>query len=122
MIYAGVAPCSSSSSSSSLGQQSIPNKLLPFTGEGSNGRARIGHGNDNGGWSGGARGDGNEFGNDSSKSSGGGFGLLGLFLNGWRSRVTVDPQFAFKVLMEELVGVTTCVLGDMGCLCLRLRV
>ena len=26
------------------------------------------------------------------------------------------------VLMEELVGVTACVLGDMGCLCFRLRV
>ena len=103
-------------------QQSIPNKLLPFAGGGSDGGAGIGHGGGNGGWSGGAGGDGNEFGNDSSKSFGGGFGLLGLFLNGWRSRVTADPQFAFKVLMEELVGVTACVLGDMGCLCLRLRV
>nr|POF16007.1 protein reticulata-related 3, chloroplastic [Quercus suber] len=102
-------------------QQSIPNKLLPFVG-GSDGKAGIGRGGGNEGWSGGAEGDGNEFGNDSSKSSGGGFGLLGLFLNGWRSRVAADPQFTFKVLMEELVGVTTCVLGDMGCLCLRLRV
>ena len=72
-------------------QQSIPNKLLPFAGGGSDGGARIGHGGGDGGWSGGARGDGNEFGNDSSKSSRGGFGLLGLFLNGWRSRVTADP-------------------------------
>ncbi|KAF3952700.1 hypothetical protein CMV_021770 [Castanea mollissima] len=32
----------------------------------------------------------------------------------WRSRVATDPQFAFKVLMEELVGVTACVLGDMA--------
>ena len=98
-------------------QQSIPNKLLPFTG-----RLRIRRGSGNGGWSGGAGGDGNEFGNDSSKSSGGGFGLLGLFLNGWRLRVVANPQFAFKVLMEELVGVTACVLRDMGCLRLRLRV
>ena len=73
-------------------QQSIPNKLLPFSGGGSDGGAGIGHGGGNGGWSGGARGDGDEFGNDSSKSSGGGFGLLGLFLNGWRSRVTIDPH------------------------------
>ena len=103
-------------------QQSIPNKLLPFAGGGSDGGVGIGRGSDNGGWSGGAGGDGNEFGNDSSKSSRGGFGLLGLFLNGWRLRVVADPQFAFKVLMEKLVGVTACVLGDMGCLHLHLRV
>ncbi|URE39775.1 hypothetical protein MUK42_26348 [Musa troglodytarum] len=41
-------------------------------------------------------------------------GPLGLFLQGWRSRVSADPQFPFKVLMEELVGVTSCVLGDMA--------
>ncbi|WOL04574.1 hypothetical protein Cni_G13295 [Canna indica] len=41
-------------------------------------------------------------------------GPLGLFLEGWRSRVSADPQFPFKVLMEELVGVTSCVLGDMA--------
>ncbi|KAM7264967.1 hypothetical protein ACFE04_002650 [Oxalis oulophora] len=37
-----------------------------------------------------------------------------MFLNGWRDRVAADPQFPFKVLMEELVGVTACVLGDMA--------
>ncbi|CAL9197191.1 protein RETICULATA-RELATED 3, chloroplastic-like [Musa acuminata AAA Group] len=41
-------------------------------------------------------------------------GPLGLFLEGWRSRVTADPQFPFKVLMEELVGVTANVIGDMA--------
>ncbi|PKA50521.1 hypothetical protein AXF42_Ash013736 [Apostasia shenzhenica] len=39
---------------------------------------------------------------------------LGLFLRGWRSRVSADPQFPFKVLMEELVGVSACVVGDMA--------
>ena len=72
-------------------QQSIPNKLLPLAGRGSDGGAGIGRGGGNGGWSGGAGRDGNDFGNDSSKSSGGGFGLLGLFLNRWRSRVVADP-------------------------------
>lgn len=43
-----------------------------------------------------------------------GFGPIGAFLSGWRSRVAADPQFPFKVLMEELVGVTACVLGDMA--------
>lgn len=43
-----------------------------------------------------------------------GLGPLALFLNGWRSRVAADPQFPFKVLMEELVGVTSSVIGDMA--------
>ncbi|KAM1122227.1 hypothetical protein FF1_003778 [Malus domestica] len=37
-----------------------------------------------------------------SSSSVSGFGVLGMFLNGWRSRVAADPQFPFKVLMEEV--------------------
>jgi protein quaking len=41
-------------------------------------------------------------------------GLLGAFLRGWRSRVEADPEFSFKVLMEELVGVSACCLGDMA--------
>ncbi|KAJ4827945.1 Protein RETICULATA-RELATED 3, chloroplastic [Turnera subulata] len=52
--------------------------------------------------------------NASSASSGLLFGILGLFLSGWRARVAADPQFPFKVLMEELVGVSACVLGDMA--------
>ncbi|XP_077230436.1 protein RETICULATA-RELATED 3, chloroplastic-like [Tasmannia lanceolata] len=51
-------------------------------------------------------------GDSNDKSSG--FGILGFFINGWRSRVSADPQFPFKVLMEELVGVSSCVLGDMA--------
>ncbi|XP_020596354.1 protein RETICULATA-RELATED 3, chloroplastic-like [Phalaenopsis equestris] len=41
-------------------------------------------------------------------------GPIGLFINGWRSRVLADPQFPFKLLMEELIGVSACVLGDMA--------
>ena len=110
---------SSSSASASLNfnnqKRSLnlkPNNLLPFAGGGSDGGAGIGRGGGNGG---GGGGDGNGSGDDSSSSkSSGGFGILGLFLNGWRSRVAADPQFPFKVLMEELVGVTACVLGDMA--------
>ena len=72
-------------------QQSIHNKFLSFGGRGSNSKVGIGRGGGNGGWSGGVGGDGNEFGNDSSKYFGGGFGFLGLFLNGWRTRVATDP-------------------------------
>ncbi|CAH2050634.1 unnamed protein product [Thlaspi arvense] len=49
-----------------------------------------------------------------SSSSSSWVGPVGAFLNGWRSRVAADPQFPFKVLMEELVGVSACVLGDMA--------
>lgn len=41
-------------------------------------------------------------------------GLLGLFLQGWRLRVEADPQFSFKVLMEEVVGLSSCLIGDMA--------
>ncbi|KAI3892569.1 hypothetical protein MKW92_044186 [Papaver armeniacum] len=37
-----------------------------------------------------------------------------LVLNSWISRIAVDPQFSFKVSMEEIVRVSACVLGDMA--------
>ncbi|RVW80808.1 hypothetical protein VitviT2T_011371 [Vitis vinifera] len=74
---------------------------------GGNGGDSAGHGGRGGGGDG--EGDGG-----SGGESWEGFGVLGLFLNGWRSRVSADPQFPFKVLMEELVGVTACVIGDMA--------
>lgn len=51
---------------------------------------------------------------DGNDDGGAGFGVLGVLVNGWRSRVSADPQFPFKLLMEELVGVTACVVGDMA--------
>ncbi|KAL0308459.1 UNVERIFIED_CONTAM: protein RETICULATA-RELATED 3, chloroplastic [Sesamum radiatum] len=85
---------------------------LPCAGGGGDigvGRGSGGGGGDSGsgGWSGGGD-------SDESKSSWDGFGPIGAFVNGWRSRVAADPQFPFKVLMEELVGVSACVLGDMA--------
>ncbi|XP_068637057.1 protein RETICULATA-RELATED 3, chloroplastic-like [Aristolochia californica] len=74
--------------------------------DGGSGSGRSGGGGDNGKSQGG--------GDSSDRSNQSDFGILGLFINGWRSRVAVDPQFPFKVLMEELVGVTACVLGDMA--------
>ncbi|ONK56778.1 uncharacterized protein A4U43_C10F12830 [Asparagus officinalis] len=37
-----------------------------------------------------------------------------MFLSGWRARVSADPQFPFKVPMEELIGVSACMLDDMA--------
>ncbi|CAK8542180.1 unnamed protein product [Lathyrus sativus] len=92
----------------------LPQRLkLSFAGGDGVGRGGGGSGGGGGGggnWGGADKDDGNS--NSNSKDSS--FGILGLFLNGWRSRVAADPQFPFKVLMEELVGVTACVLGDMA--------
>ncbi|CAN4126273.1 unnamed protein product [Withania somnifera] len=87
---------------------------VPCAGGGDGGSFGIGRGSggggggdDSGGWS--KSGD-----SDDSKSSWDGFGPICAFVNGWRSRVAADPQFPFKVLMEELVGVSANVLGDMA--------
>ncbi|KAH6779121.1 alphavirus core family protein [Perilla frutescens var. hirtella] len=83
---------------------------LPCAGGGGDigvGRGSGGGDGGKGGWSGGGD-------SDESKSSWDGFGPIGAFVHGWRSRVAADPQFPFKVLMEELVGVSACVLGDMA--------
>lgn len=87
---------------------------LLFGGNGSDGTG-IGHGSSGGGGDGGGgSGDwsGDERSDDTSKFDS--FGPIGAFLSGWRSRVAADPQFVFKVLMEEVVGVSACILGDMA--------
>ena len=33
---------------------------------------------------------------------------------GWKDRVSADPQFAYKVLVEQIIGVGAAVLGDMS--------
>ncbi|CAL0302577.1 unnamed protein product [Lupinus luteus] len=94
---------------SSLSSQSF--KLYSSSGAGGNSNG----GNGGGGNNGGDHNNDENFNDPSSNSSlNSGFGILGLFLEGWRSRVTADPQFPFKVLMEEIVGLTACVLGDMA--------
>ncbi|KAK4377419.1 hypothetical protein RND71_003715 [Anisodus tanguticus] len=78
---------------------------VPCAGGGDGGSIGIGRG------SGGGDGDGDL---DDSKSSWDSIGPIGAFVNGWRSRVAADPQFPFKVFMEEIVGVSANVLGDMA--------
>ncbi|KAM7261839.1 hypothetical protein ACFE04_020916 [Oxalis oulophora] len=72
--------------------------------------------NNHRGGGGGGNDEGNDNNNNNKKPISSSDGFLGaaMFLNGWRDKVAVDPQFPFKVLMEELVGVTACVLGDMA--------
>ncbi|CAJ2671043.1 alphavirus core protein family [Trifolium pratense] len=95
----------------------LPQRLKLSFAAGGDGIVGGGSGSGGGGGSSGGGGSENWGGadsNDDGKSKDSSFGILGLFLNGWRSRVAADPQFPFKVLMEELVGVTACVLGDMA--------
>ena len=65
-------------------------------------------GGSGGSWGGGGRGGGG----DGSASSGGagaeegGNGFAGLLFKGWHERVRADPQFVFKVLTEQIIGVS----------------
>ncbi|KAI7743268.1 LOW QUALITY PROTEIN: hypothetical protein M8C21_017940, partial [Ambrosia artemisiifolia] len=90
-------------------------QLIPCAG-GSGGNAGVGHGSGGRGGNGGDNdpNEGGKFDENSSVDSFDSFGPLGAFLSGWRSRVAADPQFAFKVLMEEVVGVSATVFGDMA--------
>jgi hypothetical protein len=33
---------------------------------------------------------------------------------GWQDRVAADPQFVYKVMIEQVIGVTASVVGDMA--------
>ncbi|KAJ6844520.1 uncharacterized protein M6B38_293000 [Iris pallida] len=88
---------------------SLSQPILYGSGSGSNNSS--GGSGSFGGGSGGGGGGGEDKSRPSDDRSG---GPIGMFLEGWRSRVSADPQFPFKVLMEELVGVSACVLGDMA--------
>ncbi|KFK38264.1 hypothetical protein AALP_AA3G091100 [Arabis alpina] len=89
---------------------SSPNLVIPRA-LGGGGDGNIGNSGGSGGYGGSSGGGGGGGGEEGSSSP---WGPIGMFLQGWRSRVTADPQFPFKVLMEELVGVSACVLGDMA--------
>jgi len=56
-------------------------------------------------------GGGDEGGKSGGKSGGGG---KGGFWGGWEDRVAFDPEFPFKVFLEQFIGVGACVLGDMS--------
>lgn len=74
-----------------------------------------------GNWTGLGRGDGCGGGGGDGESHGKGeneegspSGIFGTLWKGWDDRVRADPEFPFKVLMEQVVGVGACVLGDMA--------
>ncbi|KAJ7295834.1 hypothetical protein O6H91_Y160900 [Diphasiastrum complanatum] len=92
-----------------LSSPSVTQEVLESGGEG----GLTGGSGGNGDGSGGGGGDAEEDGHAGSSGHGLG-GVIGAFLVGWRARVRADPQFAYKVLMEEVVGLGACVLGDMA--------
>ncbi len=55
-------------------------------------------------------------GGDSSSGGGGGAAAAGglVMWKGWQDRVAADPQFVYKVLVEQIIGVGASVAGDMA--------
>jgi hypothetical protein len=64
-----------------------------------------GNGGGNGGWGGGGSGKG---------GSGKGGSPFALLAAGFRDRMAADPEYVFKVLTEQIIGVGASVLGDMS--------
>ncbi|KAJ6833772.1 putative protein RETICULATA-RELATED 3, chloroplastic [Iris pallida] len=91
-----------SSSSSSTYSLTTDSGNSGFHGGGGGGDS----GGNNSGWSSSDGGDG--------VSGGGSRSVADAFFSGWRSRVAADPEFPFKVLMEEVVGVSATAVGDMA--------
>ncbi|KAK1428101.1 hypothetical protein QVD17_16929 [Tagetes erecta] len=88
----------------------LSNHRINVSAGGDGGSSGVGHGGGGGGdWNNNSGG-----GNSDDSSSGDSFGPIGAFVSGWRSRVAADPQFPFKVLMEQVVGVSANVFGDMA--------
>ncbi|PKU76081.1 protein RETICULATA-RELATED 3, chloroplastic [Dendrobium catenatum] len=107
IVLPTTSPLSSSASLSFLLRSSNPKLSQAFT-AGGGGIGGSGHRGSGGG------GDENDGHSGDNRERSDLVGPIGLFVNGWRARVLADPQFPFKVLMEEVVGVTACVLGDMA--------
>ncbi|EFJ46092.1 hypothetical protein VOLCADRAFT_81971 [Volvox carteri f. nagariensis] len=73
-------------------------------------------GSSSSGGSGGGGSGGNGKGDDdnSSNNNPGGQPQKGGLFRGWEERVAYDPEFPIKVLMEQVIGVSACVIGDMS--------
>lgn len=70
-------------------------------------------GGGDGGNSGGASGGGDDGGDDDDDGAGG-KKEGGFVWKGWEDRVNADPQFVYKVLVEQVIGVGASVIGDMA--------
>eukprot|EP00897_Mesotaenium_endlicherianum_P000088 jgi/Mesen1/1007/ME000120S00163 len=96
-----------------VGASSIPKEPITELGGGSSGGAG-GIGGGGGGGGGGWSSDGSSQEGDGAKGNNNGGGFFAAISKGWNDRVSADPQFVFKVLTEQIIGVTACVVGDMA--------
>ena len=77
----------------------------------------IGGNGSGGGWSGGGGGGGgggDDGASDDSSSSSNPLSSLLARWPGWQARVAADPSFAYKVALEQVIGVGAAVVGDMA--------
>ncbi|GLC40582.1 hypothetical protein PLESTB_000042300 [Pleodorina starrii] len=79
--------------------------VLASAGGGGDAGGKGGHSGGSGGSGGSGKGDDSSPGDKPQKG--------GLF-RGWEERVAYDPEFPIKVLMEQIIGVSACVIGDMS--------
>ncbi|KAG2501593.1 hypothetical protein HYH03_000098 [Edaphochlamys debaryana] len=80
---------------------------LAGTGGGDIGKGGPTGGGGGGGGGGSGKGDGKGDGSDGKQPRSG-------ILGGWDARVAYDPEFPIKVLLEQVIGVGACVVGDMS--------
>jgi hypothetical protein len=66
------------------------------------------------GWSGGGGGGGGSGGGGGGNGANNNDNTGGFGWKGWRDRVAYDPEFPFKVLLEQVIGVGASVIGDMS--------
>ena len=72
-------------------------------------RAASGGGGDIGGGNGGQGGGDDGHDGDDAEEQG-----TGIMWKGWQERVAADPEFVYKVLVEQIIGVGASVVGDMS--------
>lgn len=87
----------------------VESAAAPATDLGSGGGKGSGGSQGLGGGGGGSGGDGLSGDSSGGDDSGEGFGW-----QGWKDRVAFDPEFPFKVFVEQIIGVGAAVLGDMS--------
>ncbi|KAF6258155.1 hypothetical protein COO60DRAFT_1152802 [Scenedesmus sp. NREL 46B-D3] len=71
-------------------------------------------GSNSGGWGGGNGGGGGGSGGQGDSADQPKRGNGGFYWQGWADRVAADPEFPFKVLLEQVIGVGASVIGDMS--------
>ncbi|KXZ55646.1 hypothetical protein GPECTOR_2g1196 [Gonium pectorale] len=91
--------------------RAVPSRIIAHAGAGG---GDMGKGGASGGSGGGGGSGGSGKGDDSGAGNPGDKPQKSGILRGWEERVAYDPEFPIKVLMEQIIGVGACVVGDMS--------